>query len=100
MYNGTIQIDPAAVQQNGQRFKELSTDYKSCMSNLQSTVDDLGTCWKSEDHDTFVSIYERNKETIDQMGRAFEEFGTLLDKAGSNFAKMTSEIQSSFRSGN
>lgn len=100
MQNGAIYMDPAAVQQSGQRFKELSSDYKANMNALQSVIDDLATCWKSADHDSFVSIFEKNKETIDQMGRAFEEFGTLLDKTGSDFTKMTSEIQSAFRQGN
>lgn len=100
MQNGTIYMDPEAVRQNGQRFKDLAAEYKTNMANLQATIDDLATCWKSADHDTFVGIYQKNKETIDQMGRAFDEFGTLLDKTSSDFAKMTSEIQSTFRLGN
>lgn len=95
--NGSIYMDPQAVIQNGQRFKDLAGDYKTNMNSLQATIDDLGTCWKSADHDAFVKIYQQNKETIDQMGRAFEEFGALLDKTGADFEKMTSEIQSAFR---
>ena len=98
--NGTIFMNPEEVKRNGQRFKDLAADYKTNMNNLQSAIDDLATCWKSEDHDAFVAIYTKNKETIDQMGKAFDEFGSLLDTTGSNFANMTSEIQSAFKSGN
>ena len=75
---GTFSIDTARISQSGNRFQEFSHDYTQIMTNLRTTIEDLGGCWKSDDYNQFVSIYEQNSEVIDQMSKAFAMQGANL----------------------
>lgn len=94
--SGTFMMDPQEVERSGERFKDLSEEYKQCMNKLNATVEDLGTCWKSEDYNQFKSIFEQNAETIKQMSEAFASFGNILSTTGSNAASESAELRSTF----
>jgi len=65
--SGEFVMDTAQVKIIGSRFADFSSRYKNLMTQMRTTIEDLGTCWKSEDYNQFLSIYEQNSETIDQM---------------------------------
>ncbi len=97
MASGTFMMDPTQVQQSGSRFQEFSTEYANDMASLRSTIEDLGSCWKSEDYNQFVAIYQQNAETIDQMSKAFASFGEILTTTGANAVQASADLRSTFR---
>lgn len=94
--NGTFMMDPGQIQQSGARFQSFSQEYANCMNSLRSTIEDLGGCWKSEDYNQFVAIYQQNAETIDQMSRAFASFGEILTTTGANATQASEDLRSTF----
>jgi len=94
--SGEFVMDTAQVKIIGSRFADFSSRYKNLMTQMRTTIEDLGTCWKSEDYNQFLSIYEQNSETIDQMSRAYESFGEILTETGTNAEKASEDLRSSF----
>lgn len=96
MAQGTFMMDPGQIQQSGARFQNFSNEYANLMNSLRSTIEDLGSCWKSEDYNQFVAIYQQNAETIDQMSKAFASFGEILTETGTVATQASEDLRSSF----
>ncbi len=94
---GTFSIDTARISQSGNRFQEFSHDYTQIMTNLRTTIEDLGGCWKSDDYNQFVSIYEQNSEVIDQMSKAFASFGEILTTTSQKVDAASEALRASFK---
>ena len=94
---GTYSIDPAKINESGLKFQQFSQDYRTDMMQLRSTIEDLGVCWKSEDYNQFVAIYQKNAEVIDQMSKAFASFGDILSTTSASANSASEELRSSFK---
>ncbi len=94
---GTFSIDPAQISQSGAKFQQFSQDYRTNMMQLRSAIEDLGGCWKSEDYNQFVAIYQQNAEIIDQMSKAFASFGDILTTTSANVNTASEELRSTFK---
>lgn len=94
---GTYEMNPGEVQKSGQNFQNFSSRYATEMNSLRSAIEELGRCWKSEDYNQYLAIYEQNAETINQMSKAFDSFGTILTTTSSNAAQASSDLQGSFK---
>ncbi len=90
--NGTFSIDTSAVSQSGAKFQELSREYNNYMTQLRSTIEDLGSNWHSDVYNKFVSVYEKNAETIDQMSKAFASFGDMLTSTSNSVNRITQDL--------
>ncbi len=95
--NGTFMMDPAAVQQSGTNFQNFSIRYSTEMNNLRNVIEDLGRCWKSEDYNQFLQIYQQNAEVIQQMSKAFASFGEVLTTTGTNAVQKSEDLRASFK---
>ncbi len=95
--NGTFSMDTAQVSQIGAKFQELSREYANDMTQLRSTIEDLGSSWKSEVYNKFVSVYEKNAETIDQMSKAFASFGDMLTSTSNEVNRITQDLSDDIR---
>ena len=95
--NGTFSMDTAQVSQIGAKIQELSREYANDMTQLRSTIEDLGSSWKSEVYNKFVSVYEKNAETIDQMSKAFASFGDMLTSTSNEVNRITQDLSDDIR---
>lgn len=97
MGSGSYYMDTEEVKKIGAKFEMFSGEYDTLMKHLQAVVQDLGVCWKSEDYNKFLSVFEQHKETIDQMGKAYASFGEILTETGANAEKQSAELRDSIR---
>ncbi len=97
MATGTFSINPTQLNQSGGNFQNFSNDYRTYMTTLRKTIEDLGVCWKSQDYKEFLAIYKQNAETIDQMSKAFASFGEVLTTTSSDIVKKSEELRSTFK---
>ena len=94
---GIFKMDTAKINESGAKFQEYSEEYRNLMTQLRTTVEDLGACWKAEDYQAFLAIYEKNAESIDQMSKAFASFGEILSTVSKNVDKASANLRADMK---
>lgn len=89
-----LSVNMETVKQMGLNVEEQSSLYNQEVASIYSEIDDLKNNWQGVDSDKYTEQVYSYKETIENLGRVIEQYGTFLLNTADTYTKLQEDITS------
>lgn len=89
-----ISADMQGIRSLGQNIQGKASEYASEVNKIYNAVEELKNGWQGADNQSYVTKVNEYKETIENLGKVIEDYGTFLIQTSESLQQLQDDIAS------
>lgn len=89
-----ISADMQGIRSLGQNIQGKAGEYTSEVNKIYNAVEELKNGWQGADNQSYVAKVNEYKETIQNLGKVIEDYGTFLIQTAESLQQLQDDIAS------
>lgn len=91
MAMSSLNINYEATRTAGKSVQNQAGEFKSLLNNIQSINDNLKTCWKGADADSYTGKIAEQAQVMNKLQATIQEIGEYLVQVGNAYEQAMNE---------
>ena len=91
MAMSSLNINYEATRTAGKSVQNQAGEFKSLLNNIQSINDNLKTCWKGADADSYTGKIAEQAQVMNKLQSTIQEIGEYLVQVGNAYEQAMNE---------
>ncbi len=87
----SLNIDYEATRAAGRSVQNQAGEFKALLNNIQSINDNLKSCWKGADADSYTGKITEQAQVMNKLQTTIQEIGEYLVQVGNAYEKAMNE---------